>query len=95
MKKSLDQIRCEKTFQRGIDEAEHRMRFAKWLKEKPITPKEIAAATGRSLMSVSRWNNGVIPPAVDLLKIANCISKKTNVDTGIVLVEIFQILEIK
>ena len=95
MKKMKKVRRKQQAFQRGIDAAEHRMRFAQWLKSKPITAKEIAAATDKSLMSVYRWLGGVIPPAVDLVKIANCISKKTNVDTGLILVEIFEILEIK
>jgi len=95
MKKSLEQIRCEKAFQRGIDAAEHKMRFAIWLKSQDVSAKEIAAATNKSLMSVYRWLGGVIPPAVDLVKIANCIAKKTDVDSGLVIVEIFKILEIK
>ncbi len=95
MKKSLEQIRCEKAYQRGIDSAKHKMRFAQWLKSQDVTAKEIATATDKSLVSVYRWQGGIIPPAVDLVKIANCIAKKTDVDSGLVLVEIFELLEKK
>lgn len=59
---------------------EERRTLKEWRKHRGLTQSELAEAVGRSLMTVSNWENGGQPKASDIAKIEQVLDINWSTD---------------